>query len=154
MAAVQGASRSERSPPGHRFETGTQPHELLAGFVAAVEYVESVGWDAIQTHERSLGERFLDGLPDAVHAARPADDGRPRRNVQRSRTRRARRVRSPRRSARTASPSVFFWHGDYYAVELMRLLELGENGAVRAGIVHYNTEAEVDRLIEELDRLA
>src|SRR5579864_7436829 len=40
-------------PLGHRFETGTLPHELLAGFVAAVEYVESVGWDAIRTHERS-----------------------------------------------------------------------------------------------------
>ena len=32
-------------PVGHRFETGTQPYELLAGFVAAVEYVESIGWD-------------------------------------------------------------------------------------------------------------
>ena len=50
-------------PLGHRFETGTQPFELLAGFVAAVEYVESIGWAAIQAHERSLGERFLAGLP-------------------------------------------------------------------------------------------
>jgi len=31
-------------PLGHRFETGTQPFELLAGFVAAVEYIESLGW--------------------------------------------------------------------------------------------------------------
>ncbi|MGH3143535.1 MAG: aminotransferase class V-fold PLP-dependent enzyme, partial [Gaiellales bacterium] len=51
-------------PLGHRFETGTQPFELLAGFVAAVEYLESIGWEAIQAHERSLGERFLAGLPD------------------------------------------------------------------------------------------
>src|ERR671937_1957095 len=35
-------------PLGHRFETGTLPHELLAGFVAAVEYVQSIGWDAIR----------------------------------------------------------------------------------------------------------
>ena len=50
-------------PLGHRFETGTQPFELFAGFVAAVEYIDSIGWDAIQAHERSLGERFLAGLP-------------------------------------------------------------------------------------------
>src|SRR4249919_2598623 len=38
-------------PVGHRFELGTSQHELLAGFVAAVDYVDSLGWDAIQTHE-------------------------------------------------------------------------------------------------------
>ena len=64
-------------PLGHRFETGTQPFELLAGFVAAVEYVESIGWSAIQAHERSLGERFLDGLPEDVTLyGRQTMDGR------------------------------------------------------------------------------
>jgi cysteine desulfurase family protein (TIGR01976 family) len=137
-------------PPGHRFETGTQPHELLAGFVAAVEYVESVGWDAIQTHERSLGERFLDGLPEAytLHGL-PTMDGRVATFAFTHAT------RTPREIAETlGARGIAVWHGDYYAVELMRLLELGENGAVRAGIVHYNTDAEVNRLIEELDRLA
>src|SRR5207237_3128046 len=52
-------------PLGHRFQTGTLPHELLAGFVAAVEYVDSIGWEPIQAHERELGQRFLDGLPDS-----------------------------------------------------------------------------------------
>ena len=133
-------------PPGHRFETGTQPHELLAGFVAAVEYVESVGWDAIQTHERSLGERFLDGLPEAytLHGL-PTMDGRVATFAFTHAT------RTPREIAEAlGARGIAVWHGDYYAVELMRLLELGENGAVRAGIVHYNTEAEVDRLLEEL----
>ena len=32
-------------PPGHRFETGTLSHEALAGFVAAVGYLESLGGD-------------------------------------------------------------------------------------------------------------
>src|SRR5205823_14908267 len=45
------------TPAGARFETGTLPHELLAGLVAAVEYVESVGFDAIVPYERGLGER-------------------------------------------------------------------------------------------------
>src|SRR5437899_9814024 len=64
-------------PLGHRFETGTLPHELLAGFVAAVEYVESIGWDAIRAHERELGERFLAGLPDGdTLYGLPTMDGR------------------------------------------------------------------------------
>src|SRR5262249_15557207 len=53
-------------PATHCFETGTLPHELLAGFVAAVVYIESIGWDAIRAHERELGERFLAGLSDRV----------------------------------------------------------------------------------------
>src|SRR5205814_7961745 len=39
-------------PLGHRFETGTLPHELLAGFVAAVEYFHSLGWAALRTWGR------------------------------------------------------------------------------------------------------
>src|SRR5437763_10736906 len=50
-------------PVGRRFETGTLAHELLAGLVAAVAYLDELGWDAIQAHERALGQRFLDGLP-------------------------------------------------------------------------------------------
>ena len=48
---------------------------------------------------------------------------------------------------------VAVWHGDYYAVETMKHLGL-DDGAVRAGIVHYNTEDEVDRLLEGLAALA
>ena len=62
-------------PVGSRFETGTLAHELLAGFVAAVEYVEELGWDSIREHERALGQRFLDGLPDSctLHGLRTMD---------------------------------------------------------------------------------
>ena len=44
------------------------------------------------------------------------------------------------------------WHGDYYAVEIMQRLGL-EDGAVRIGIVHYNTEDEVARLLAALAEL-
>jgi selenocysteine lyase/cysteine desulfurase len=61
---------------------------------------------------------------------------------------------SPEAVARfLAEREVAVWHGDYYAVETMKYLGL-ENGAVRAGIVHYNTEDEVDRLLEGLAALA
>jgi selenocysteine lyase/cysteine desulfurase len=45
------------------------------------------------------------------------------------------------------------WDGNYYAVEVMDRLGLGENGAVRAGFVHYNTIAEVDRLVWALEEM-
>ena len=68
-------------PAGQRYETGTQPHELLAGFVAAVDYLDDVGWDFIAERERELGQQFLDGLPADVAAARDPVDGRPRGDV-------------------------------------------------------------------------
>jgi selenocysteine lyase/cysteine desulfurase len=46
------------------------------------------------------------------------------------------------------------WHGNYYALEVMKRLGLEDSGgAVRVGIVHYNTTDEVDRLLAELERL-
>jgi cysteine desulfurase family protein (TIGR01976 family) len=137
-------------PLGHRFETGTQPFELLAGFVAAVEYVESIGWEAIQAHEQSLGERFLAGLPAGltlygrqtmagrvptfmftIDGIAPDEVGR-----------------------RLGEQGIALWPGNYYALEVLRRLELDDSGgAVRAGFVHYNTHAEVDRLLDALSRL-
>ena len=89
-------------PVGRRFELGTSQHELLAGFVAAVDYVHSLGWDAMVEHERSLGRRFLDGLPRRRPAARLADDGRPRADLllQRPGTDGAGRGGAPRRARR------------------------------------------------------
>jgi selenocysteine lyase/cysteine desulfurase len=52
-----------------------------------------------------------------------------------------------------AARDLAVWHGNYYALEVMRHLGLPD-GAVRAGIVHYNTEDEVDRLLEALRDLA
>ena len=48
---------------------------------------------------------------------------------------------------------IFVWDGDYYALEVMKRLWL-HDGAVRVGMVHYNTAEEVDRLLAELRRLA
>lgn len=136
-------------PVGHRFELGTAQHELLAGFVAAVDYVDSLGWDAIVSYERALGERFLAGLPDAIdlYGLRGMEGRVPTFcfNV---------RGRTPEEVATfLAEREVAVWHGNYYAVETMRHLGL-DDGAVRAGIVHYNTEDEVDRLLAGLAELA
>jgi selenocysteine lyase/cysteine desulfurase len=135
-------------PLGRRFETGTLAHELLAGFIAAVGYLERLGWDAIQTHERALGERFLAGLPASCSLYGPkAIDGRVPTfafNVRGHRPVEVARLLGDRGYA--------VWHGNYYALEIMARLGLAD-GAVRVGIVHYNTESEVDGLLRELASL-
>jgi cysteine desulfurase family protein (TIGR01976 family) len=133
------------SPPGRRFETGTQPHELLGGFVAAVEYIESVGWDAIATQERALGERFLSGLPPPCRLLGPRTmDGRV------STFALTVDDRSPADvAAALGRAGIAVGHGDFYAIELSRKLGLPD-GVLRAGIVHYNTADEVDRLLAAL----
>jgi cysteine desulfurase family protein (TIGR01976 family) len=135
-------------PVGARFETGTLSHEALAGFNAAVGYVESVGWEGIVAHERELGERLLGGLPDELRLyGRPTMEGRaptfaltvPGMTPEQAATRLAER-------------DLAVWWGDYYAVEVMRRLGLPD-GALRLGIIHYNTAEEVDRLLAALHDL-
>ena len=135
-------------PVGARFETGTLAHELRAGFVAAVDYVHELGWDAIQAHERGLGEQFLAGLPDAwkLHGL-PTMSGRvPTFALTHD------SIPPDAAAARLAERKLAVWSGDYYAFEVMQQLGL-RDGAVRVGLVHYNTEQEVDRLLEGLAEL-
>jgi cysteine desulfurase family protein (TIGR01976 family) len=136
-------------PLGHRFETGTAPHELLAGFVAAVDYIRSLGWEAIAAHELELSRRFLDGLPEraTLHGLRTTDgrvptfaftiDG----------------LSAGDAARRLGERGFAVWSGNYYAVEVMERLGLGAEGAVRAGFVHYNTLDEVDRFLRALEEI-
>jgi cysteine desulfurase family protein (TIGR01976 family) len=137
-------------PIGHRYETGTLAHELLAGFVAAVEYLQDeVGWDFVLGHERELGQQFLDGLPDTwrLHGVGGMDGRVPTFSITHD-------TLSPMEAAtRLGEQGFAVWHGNYYAVEIMKRLGL-DDGAVRVGIVHYNTPAEVERLLAALDELA
>ncbi len=135
-------------PLGARFETGTLAHELLAGFRAAVDYVDELGWDAIRAHERELGEQLLAGLDErwTLHGL-PTMDGRvPTFALTHDSL-------SPDAVAlRLAERKLAVWAGDYYAVEVMERLGLPE-GAVRIGLVHYNTADEVERLLGALGEL-
>jgi acetylornithine deacetylase/succinyl-diaminopimelate desuccinylase-like protein len=45
-------------------------------------------------------------------------------------------------AARLGDAGFAVWQGNYYALEVMNRLGLGDAGAVRAGIVHYNTTEE------------
>jgi selenocysteine lyase/cysteine desulfurase len=132
-----------------RWETGTPAFESLAGIVAAARYLMETGYDAIRAHEDALMRRMLDGLG--------AIDGVTLYGAARERTPTAMfnvAGRTPDEVARSlAADRVAVWHGNYYAVELERLLGLAPHGAVRAGLVHYNDAEDVDRLLEGVARL-
>ena len=91
-------------PVGHRFELGTCQHELLAGFVAAVDYVAlaRLGRDH---GARAIARRAVSRRPARRRRApRPADDGGPRADVLLQRARAGRRGRSRSTSPRATSP--------------------------------------------------
>jgi cysteine desulfurase family protein (TIGR01976 family) len=137
-------------PLGGRFETGTPPYELWAGFVAAVEYIESLGWESIVGWERELGTRFLGGLPDNIRLyGLPTMDGRVPTFAFA-----VEGIGAGEAAARLGERGFAVWHGNYYALEVMKRLGLEDDGgAVRVGFVHYNSSEEVDRLLDELARL-
>lgn len=136
-------------PLGHRFETGTQPYEALAGFVAAVGYWEAVdATGAGHAHTRALGERFLAGLPQGVSVIGPPTleervptfllsfDGKDAAEVSDQLVARGFNV--------TASES-------FYCILLKE--RIGLTKALRVGIFHYNTADEVDALLRSLAEL-
>jgi cysteine desulfurase family protein (TIGR01976 family) len=126
-----------------RWETGTQSFEAIAGIRAAAEYMLELDWNAVGAHEQALlgvmlaGLAAIDGVRLHGAPARRAPtvmfsvDGRSADDVAR----------------RLAAAKVAVWHGTYYAWELGEFLGLGADGAVRAGAVHYNEPADVERLL-------
>ncbi len=138
------------TPLGRRFETGTQPYELLAGFNATVDYLDSIGgFPAIVPYERALGQRFVDGISGAVTVyGLPGMAGRVPTflvNVD--------GVAAEDVAARLADAQIGVWaHDSWYSLGLYQ--RLGYTGkSVRIGFVHYNSVDEVDRLLEALNRL-
>jgi len=136
------------NPLGRRFETGTQPYELLAGFTATIDYLDSIGgFDAIVPYERGLGQRFLDGISDAVTIyGLPGMEGRVPTflvNVE--------GVPAVDVAARLAAQDIGVWaHDSWYSLNLYKKLGY-EQDAVRLGFIHYNTAEEVDRLVAALE---
>ncbi len=135
------------TPLGRSFETGTQPYELLAGFSATIDYLESIGgFAAIAPYERWLGQRFLDGIPETVTVYGLAGmAGRVPTflvNVE--------GVAAADVAQRLADAGIGVWaHDSWYSLDLYRRLGYADK-SVRIGFIHYNTEEEVDRLLEEL----
>ena len=138
------------SPVGRKFEPGTAPYELMAGFSATIAYLESLGgMPVLAAYERELGQRFLDGLPESVTVyglqtmeGRVATfllnvDGVPAADV----------------AARLAERGFGVWaHDNWFSLGLRDDLPY-PGSAIRVGLIHYNTADEIDRFCAELAAL-
>jgi cysteine desulfurase family protein (TIGR01976 family) len=141
--------RPAKSTIPHCWEQGTLNHECLAGVTAAVEYIESIGMDAVQRYEATLGTHLLEGL----HALSKVTVYGP------GKTERVPTVAfniagyTPRAvSEKLGAAGIATWSGNYYAVGVMEVLGLPD-GAVRVGLAHYNTLEEIERLLFVLQTL-
>jgi cysteine desulfurase family protein (TIGR01976 family) len=136
-------------PVGHRFEAGTLPYELLSGLVAAFGYLEEIGGlAAASRYERQLGARLLAGLPPTAQLyGIPEMTGRVPTFL----------VSFPGIPAAELSQSLAargfgVWSGTHYwALGLHDRIGWGD--ALRVGLAHYNTEAEIDRFSAVLAEL-
>jgi len=162
------------SPPD-KFETGTGNFEGMAGATAAINYLASLGdqfgapfeaqytgagfsgrrlalkkaMTAIASYERTLLAQLVEGLMaiPGVRIYGISDKAQFHR--------RAPTIAFTREGLETASIAkilgengIFVWDGHYYALEVVKRLGLYDRGGmVRVGIIHYNTAAEVDRLL-------
>ena len=72
------ADRSEWAEPPAKFEAGTPPIAEIVGLGAAVRWVEALGWDAIEGHDRTLAAYALDRLGEVpgLTVYGPDADGR------------------------------------------------------------------------------
>ncbi len=166
--------------PG-KWMTGTQNHECIAGGLAAVEYLAELGrevggteadgaiagsyapgrrqalsaaYAAIGDYERLLAGRLLEGLSSLknVQVFGISDHSRLAERVPTFGIRHA-RMQPYALAAWLAARGIFVWHGNFYALPLTETLGLEPDGLVRIGLLHYNTMAEIDRLIGALSEL-
>jgi cysteine desulfurase family protein (TIGR01976 family) len=163
--------RPAKDRPPYKFETGTQNHEGIAGTLAAVQYLASLSgkpyenanrrdrlsaaMEAIEAYERALVSRLIAGL-EQISGLRIYGITDPSFFDRRVPTVAFRMEGfSPRRVAEyLGEKGIFVWDGNYYALAVTERLDFEDKGGmVRVGLVHYNTQEEVDRLIEELRRM-
>ena len=163
------------APAFDRFETGTGNFEGLAGVTAAVEYLADVGvayggagsgasrrerllagMAAIRLHELELYRHLADGL-EAIPGLTMYGITDRARFDERTPTAALRLAGiAPRAVAKAlGEEGIAVWDGDFYATGLIERLGLADHGGVvRIGLTHYNTVAEVDRLVAALGRIA
>ena len=161
-----------------RMELGTQSYESLAGTTAAVDYLASVGtrfggadegasrrcrlesgWRAIGAHENEIKKRFLDGAAAMGDAVRVLGHVGTTRDALEARTCTFAVSRRGLSAAQFASAlvkqNIWCTAGNHYAQfwgEHSGGMANDDEGMARIGFLHYNTLAEVDRVLEAIER--
>jgi selenocysteine lyase/cysteine desulfurase len=155
-------------------------HEGLAGTAAAINYLADLGAElgasfavdfpgfagrrlqlkaamaAVRAYERPLVGKLIAGL-QAIPGVTLYGIADPARFDRRAPTVAfTLQGYTPRQVAeRLGKAGIFVWDGNYYVLAVTERLGVEESGGmVRVGIAHYNTAAEVDRLLAVVDGLA
>lgn len=141
-----------------RLEPGAWPYELAWGAAAVPEYFDTLGahhgaapFELIAAHERALTQRVLDWLSSRagvriIGARTVGPDRLPTISFVSDK-------RGPEQIVTGVDRArVGIRHGHFYAPRLVESLGLDPAGVVRISLAHYNTTAEVDRLLEALER--
>ncbi len=169
--------RPAENVPPHKFETGTPTFENIHAAAAAINYLASLGekfgapfaddyraftgrrahlktaMRAIQQYEKNVFIRLMNGLRELpnIHIYGITDltrfdyraptaafnfEGQHPRDV----------------AAKLGKQNINVWDGNYYALSLMERLDLeATGGAVRVGLAHYNTNEEIEQLLQVLN---
>ena len=156
--------------PG-KWMTGTACHEGIAGVLACVEYLAALGrqvspqansrreaiesaFAAIRRHEQQLARQMLNGLaelPDfrlwGILDPHRSDERVPTFSMTHPR-------HTPQAmAAELARAGCYAWAGNHYAISFCEAAGLEPHGTLRIGLLHYNTPAEVERVLEALSRI-
>ena len=151
-----------------RWMTGTQGHESMAGTLAAIEHLAwlgrmiseedlsrrealSVAFSAIEEYESELCWNMIQGL-QRIRGLKIWGITNPSMKKHRAPTVSFTHpsMTAEQIGAALADEGIFAWAGNFYALELSEALGLEPEGALRVGLLHYNTAEEVERFIEVL----
>ncbi len=152
-----------------RWMTGTQSHETIAGALACIDYLADLGrmvsedWQlgrraaleeamqAIEAHETKLCWQLISGLQrlPGIQVRGITD---PKRSHERFSTISFThdQLSVTQLNRELAARGICVWGGHYYAQEYVRRMGLEPEGMIRVGLLHYNTEQEVERFLREL----
>lgn len=133
----------------HKFEAGTVNAAGAAGLHAAINYVQSVGFDAMHRQELALTARTLVGMADMPHIHVIGSDRPEEHNGIVTFT--VEGVHPHDVSEILACDGVDVRAGHHCAQPLLQ--HLGYSATVRASFAFYNTEEEVDRLLQSLSTI-
>lgn len=133
-----------------KFEAGTQNVSGASGLIAAIDYLEKVGFDRIETIERDLISYALPKLRELPFVELYGCDSK-RDNKTGIITFNVKDVHPHDVASILDSYGVAIRAGHHCAQPLMRYL--GQNATCRASFYLYNTHEDIDRFIEALKKV-
>ena len=133
-----------------KFEAGTQNVSGASGLIAAIDYLEKVGFDRIETIERDLISYALPKLRELPFVELYGCDSK-RDNKTGIITFNVKDIHPHDVASILDSYGVAIRAGHHCAQPLMRYL--GQNATCRASFYLYNTHEDIDRFIEALKKV-